>query len=61
MAECVTPGHRKKPDTEALRKERAAQQLRENLMRRKQQSRARRKGEADETDGLPASKTTGKD
>ncbi len=36
------------------RKARAAQKLRENLMRRKQQSRARRKGAADETDGLPA-------
>jgi hypothetical protein len=29
--------------------------LRENLMRRKSQSRARRAGEADETQGLPAS------
>ncbi|WP_174803509.1 hypothetical protein [Martelella limonii] len=37
------------------RKARAAQKLRENLMRRKQQTRARRKGAADETDGLPAS------
>ena len=36
------------------RKARAAKTLRENLMRRKQQSRARRKGAADETDGLPA-------
>jgi hypothetical protein len=38
------------------RKSRAAQKLRENLMRRKQQSRARRAGEADETNGLPAAK-----
>lgn len=38
------------------RKSRAAQKLRENLMRRKQQMRARRAGEADETDGLPAAK-----
>ena len=38
------------------RKSRAAQKLRENLMRRKQQSRARRAGEADETIGLPAAK-----
>lgn len=38
------------------RKERAAQTLRENLMRRKQQARARRSGEADETNGLPAAK-----
>lgn len=45
------------------RKARAAQKLRENLMRRKQQSRARRKGAADETDGLPAagSRETGED
>jgi hypothetical protein len=38
------------------RKSRAAQKLRENLMRRKQQARARRAGQADETDGLPAAK-----
>ncbi len=37
------------------RKQRAAAKLRENLMRRKGQSRARRAGEADETQGLPAS------
>ncbi|MGV1755349.1 hypothetical protein ACQZ6F_12500 [Rhizobium sp. A22-96] len=39
------------------RRERAAQKLRENLSRRKQQVRARRAGQADETDGLPAAKT----
>lgn len=38
------------------RRERAAQKLRENLARRKQQVRARRAGEADKTDGLPAAK-----
>lgn len=38
------------------RKARAAQKLRENLMRRKHQARARRAGEADETIGLPAAK-----
>ncbi|OLP55012.1 hypothetical protein BJF92_16545 [Rhizobium rhizosphaerae] len=38
----------------AARRERQAQTLRENLLRRKQQSRARRLGAADETDGLPA-------
>jgi CRP-like cAMP-binding protein len=38
------------------RRERAAQKLRENLGRRKQQVRARRAGQADETDGLPAAK-----
>ncbi|WP_286182380.1 hypothetical protein [Rhizobium sp. ICMP 5592] len=43
------------PITEAdRRRERAAQKLRENLGRRKQQVRARRAGQADETDGLPA-------
>ena len=35
---------------------RAAQKLRENLMRRKQQARARRAGDADEAEGLPAAK-----
>ncbi len=38
------------------RKARAAETLRENLMRRKQQSRARRAGEEDATSGLPAAK-----
>jgi len=38
------------------RRERAAKALRENLMRRKQQGRARRAGGADETEGLPAAK-----
>lgn len=42
---------------EAERKARAAKKLRENLARRKQQARARRAGEADETSGLPAAKT----
>ncbi|WP_234901846.1 hypothetical protein [Agrobacterium rubi] len=42
---------------EAERKARAAKKLRENLTRRKQQARARRAGEADETIGLPAAKT----
>ncbi|MBB4330199.1 hypothetical protein GGE50_006440 [Rhizobium leguminosarum] len=39
-----------------LRRERAADKLRENLGRRKQQVRARRSGQADETNGLPAAK-----
>ncbi|MAM11431.1 MAG: hypothetical protein CML23_13395 [Rhizobiaceae bacterium] len=47
---------KKKTDAATLRRERAAQKLRENLTRRKQQSRARRKGAADESDGLPASR-----
>jgi len=38
------------------RKARAAQKLRENLARRKLQSRARRAGDADETNGLPAAR-----
>lgn len=39
------------------RLERQAEKLRENLLKRKQQSRARRAGDADEGVGLPASKT----
>ncbi|MGN7292349.1 hypothetical protein [Rhizobium sp. SAFR-030] len=39
------------------RNARAAEKLRENLMRRKSQARARRAGDADMTDGLPAAKT----
>ncbi|WP_117195968.1 hypothetical protein [Rhizobium terrae] len=42
---------------EAERKAKAAAKLRENLMRRKTQARARRAGSADETQGLPAAKT----
>lgn len=42
---------------EQERKARAAAKLRENLMRRKGQMRARRAGEADETQGLPAAKS----
>jgi hypothetical protein len=40
------------------RRERAAEKLRENLARRKQQVRARRAGQADETDGLPAANSS---
>lgn len=47
---------RKSNDQSALRRERAAAKLRENLLRRKTQARARRAGDADETDGLPAAK-----
>ncbi len=39
-----------------LRRDRAAEKLRENLSRRKQQTRAHRSGQADETNGLPAAK-----
>ncbi|QRM54186.1 hypothetical protein [Sinorhizobium sp. BG8] len=47
-----------KQKTEAERRaERLAKTLRENLQRRKQQSRARRSGAADEAIGLPAAKT----
>ena len=38
------------------RKARLARALRDNLARRKQQARARRAGDADETEGLPAAK-----
>lgn len=41
------------------RAERLAEQLRTNLQRRKQQSRARRAGEANEGTGLPASEQPG--
>ncbi|GEO83488.1 hypothetical protein GCM10007920_41550 [Ciceribacter naphthalenivorans] len=41
----------------AQRKARAANTLRENLMRRKLQQRSRRQGAADETEGLPAAKS----
>ncbi len=49
---------KKKDTTEAdLKKARLARNLRDNLMRRKQQMRARRSGAADEVSGLPAAKT----
>jgi len=41
---------------EEQRRTRAAAKLRENLLRRKTQARARRSGAADETSGLPAAK-----
>ena len=41
---------------EVQRQARAAAKLRENLLRRKAQTRARRAGAADEVDGLPAAK-----
>lgn len=53
-------GKRQRAEEVARRAEerrlRAAEKLRANLMRRKQQVRARRAGEADQTDGLPAAK-----
>ena len=54
----------KKNDGKDARERRLAEQLRANLQRRKAQVRARRSGEADETEGLPASprkEGTGKD
>ena len=39
------------------RRQRLAKTLRDNLQRRKQQARARRAGDADETTGLPAAKS----
>ena len=48
--------------TEAeIRAERLAKTLRDNLQRRKQQARARRAGEADETTGLPGMSAAKKD
>jgi hypothetical protein len=52
---------RKSRDQSAQRQERAAAKLRENLLRRKTQARARRAGDADETDGLPAAKAPAPD
>ena len=49
-----TTGGRIRTEAE-LRAERLAKTLRDNLQRRKQQARARRAGEADETVGLPGS------
>lgn len=47
--------------TEAeIRAERLAKTLRDNLQRRKQQARARRAGEADETTGLPSGASAAK-
>jgi hypothetical protein len=43
---------------EAERRAKASAKLRENLMRRKSQARARRAGEADETQGLPAAEAS---
>ncbi len=45
-----------KSEAEA-RRQRLAKNLRDNLQRRKQQARARRAGDADETSGLPAAKS----
>ena len=51
------------PESDAVRaraeerKARLARTLRDNLARRKQQARARRSGDADETEGLPAAKS----
>ncbi|MFC0244998.1 hypothetical protein ACFOLL_06700 [Falsochrobactrum ovis] len=51
---------RKTPPTESdPRKKRRAEQLRANLLRRKEQMRARRAGEADErTDGIRAARSS---
>ncbi|OAP41121.1 hypothetical protein AU381_04340 [Sinorhizobium glycinis] len=40
-----------------VRRQRLAKTLRDNLQRRKQQARARRAGDADETSGVPAAKS----
>ena len=46
----------RQPSEAERRKARAALKLRENLARRKQQARARRAGDEDTTEGLPAAK-----
>lgn len=51
-------GERVLSDAEQRRRERAAAKLRENLARRKQQTRARRAGEAEDGVGLPAAQAT---
>lgn len=51
-------GKRALSETEQRRRDRAAAKLRENLARRKQQSRARRAGEAEDGVGLPAAQPT---
>jgi hypothetical protein len=55
-AEVAAGRHYEAKLREEQRKSRAAAKLRENLMRRKSQARARRAGDADETVGLPAAK-----
>ncbi|WP_306835308.1 hypothetical protein [Neorhizobium huautlense] len=55
--EAQEPQLKRGEKSEAERKARAAAKLRENLLRRKQQARARRAGEEDATIGLPAAKT----
>ncbi|WP_077962427.1 hypothetical protein [Ensifer adhaerens] len=58
QAEGKVRREKKKDTTEAdLKKARLARNLRDNLMRRKQQMRARRSGAADDVSGLPAAKT----
>ncbi|MCO6176607.1 MULTISPECIES: hypothetical protein [Ciceribacter] len=58
----LSQGHAGPKGTSATRaderKARAAEKLKENLRRRKQQLRARRAGAADEAEGLPAAKST---
>ncbi|KPF42105.1 hypothetical protein IP76_18580 [Rhizobium sp. AAP43] len=49
-------GARGLSEAEQRRRIRAAEKLRENLARRKQQSRARRAGQAEDGEGLPAAR-----
>lgn len=55
------PGEKRGPTPTEYRLARAAEKLRENLARRKVQTRARRKGEAEDGVGLPASGVTKSD
>ena len=60
MADGMNDKPAKPIKTEAERRaERLALQLRSNLQRRKAQTRARRDGDADLTDGLPAAEGDG--
>lgn len=51
------PGQKRAEAAAEARRARAAEKLRENLVRRKAQVRARRKGEAETGTGLPASRS----
>jgi hypothetical protein len=57
ITESLSDRARRQAEREAQQKARAAAKLRENLMRRKTQARARRAGEAEQGQGLPAAKT----
>lgn len=60
MTQKTPPDRITEAERQALKRaERSAEQLRANLQRRKAQTRARREGRADETEGLPATANNG--